>query len=151
MSGLILNWHLQSAHRTDPRLGRTILASTLLKVPAWIDKNDSIWTSCLSSPHLCDFKSGLRGGWMLRESRRVSPVPGRQQEVQRFSSGFCFRLVFVSKQRLYQNMFPPQAFSQINTHTHRHTCPSKNGTLAGVSYDMQEVSFVLFIQGSYML
>lgn len=72
-------------------------------------------------PHLGAFNFGLRDGWMLRESWGASPAPERQQGVRKFSSGFCFRFMFVLKQRLCQNMFPHRHFSQTNRQTERYT------------------------------
>lgn len=85
---------------------------------------------------------------MLRESRRASPAAGRDQGDQSFSSGFCFRLVFVLKQKLYQNMFPHRHFLQTHTDTDEHThCLSQNGTSVGLDSDVQEVNFFAFYSG----
>lgn len=62
---------------------------------------------------------------MLGESQRIRPVPGRQQGVRRFSSGFCFRLVFVSKQSCIRTCSPADIFHRHwHTDTHLHTHPT---------------------------
>lgn len=82
---------------------------------AYLTRKKGLYTELMSFlPTFCDFKPGWREVWMLRESQTVSPAPGRQQM---FSSGFCFRLVLVLKESLYQNVSPLRRFSQAHKHS----------------------------------
>lgn len=86
-------------------------------------------------------------GWVNAEGElQGQSCPRQQQSIQKFSSGFSFRFVFILKLSLCQNLFPHAYFSQ----TDRNTC-TQNVIPAGFGFELWGVSFIVFILGCYLL
>lgn len=149
LSGLTLNWHLQCAHRADPRLGGTCSCKDTAE-NAYLTRQK--WQYMELIPF---FPSSL---WFLIWLKRWVNAEGepKGQSCPRQTGGrpalflwVLFQIGVGFEAEVVSELVPPLAFfTDTQTHTR---CPSQTSTPAGLDSDVQDVRFVLFSQGHYLL